>query len=765
MKKIFIISLSLFVFTLFSCSNSVDEADTEKETSVTVSGRVIFSEAADRSRTATSSFSEGNINWVLTAYSFDNRETPDTSKTYKPIGYEKGNYFKFVFPKNGTYLIEARGMLDNGVCAYGSEAVEITDNKSQSISVKALPQASAVLGNVRLAVNLDSALTPYIKKISVNWIGLEDRAVAVMTAMGFEREGNAAPSPEVEANIAKLEEWQGKRSSGAFNKDFSVSSGKALISLDGIFCGAHAVEISFIDNENRTVYKCKEMINVYSGFTTDSWHGSSKFISNGRFVLSKRTVLAYGVLTMNNYSPVLYTKNGNGYDISRDGQSLGSNLAINEFTFDSNGNVFYVKSFTTTEMTIATDKAGYESNNYTVDKEDQCNRYGILIDKATDDLYTYSYNFTPCSSSINDEAPEIIISKYEGFASNPINEFPSSDANFTINCTNVFGDNFRILCLTVYNGTFYIYGWNDYPRIAGGVISMRIRNKIAKATYESGTSVAAEELVSSISLPNSSAAGICSDMVYQDGYLYALYYEQFFNASDSEIAELACQGALLKIDASDGTLADYLGWPDENDYFNIDFSDNSNQNYALATQYDYSTEIDSIGNECFNYKAELVYTNNTRSSLLTLEKRYYDEAYFYNEPDSIISIHSVKDSKENSILFGPKKILAIKPKRLVIADNGVAFYTNDGIAAYKNKNRIVTVSTELDDFMIKSIENTSSVFEENITKPFVLNGSGFPDSFRGDNSLQGYYYNNTEQTWMNAATTSIGAYLCIPNID
>ena len=61
MKKIFIISLSLFVFTLFSCSNSVDEADTEKETSVTVSGRVIFSEAADNSRTATSSFSEGNI--------------------------------------------------------------------------------------------------------------------------------------------------------------------------------------------------------------------------------------------------------------------------------------------------------------------------------------------------------------------------------------------------------------------------------------------------------------------------------------------------------------------------------------------------------------------------------------------------------------------------------------------------------------------------------------------------------------------------------
>lgn len=746
MKKIFIIGLSLFVFTLFSCSNSVDETDTEKETSITVSGRVTFSEAADNSRTATSSFSEGNINWVLTAYSFDNRETPDTSKTYKPIGYEKGNYFKFVFPKNGTYLIEARGMLDNGVCAYGSEAVEITDNKSRSISVTALPQASAVLGNVRLTVNLDSAVAPYIKKVSVNWIGLEDRVTAVMTAMGFEREGNAAPSPEVEANIAKLEEWQGKCSAGAFNKDFSVSSGKALISLDGIFCGAHAVEISFIDNENRTVYKCKEMINVYSGFTTDSWHGSSKFISNGSFVLPKRTVIAYGVLTIPNYSPVLYSVSDSGYKIMRDEQTLTSNSDTNQFAFDSNGNVFVVTSTSTTDLTIVTDKPGCEGKNYYVYKEEECTKSGIIIDSVTNDLYTYNFNDSTSERGVK-------LYKYSEFDSST-EQWPSyDDEEITFDCTSYFNDLYQwgyfiIRSVTVHDGIIYVYASGENAEGNHNTLAKYENGSLSKIFYSENPVFPKFESDSPVSYGN------FTDMVYQDGYIYLLYNEKMINPDDGEIPNLLCHGGIARIKVSDGAL-ERCGWAyDSNALVKFNFSETSSDKFAIG-QYVWE------GSESHE---SYIYENESKNKALVLGKNYFKEEFF-EEWDDLIEMTQtmvVSDKKTDKCFCGPQRIIAVKPKKLVIADNGIAFYTTqDGIWAYKNKNRIVTV--ELDRFIIEDVKDAESAFSNKMNKMLLLSGSGY-SPLKAD-KVDGYYYDFVEQEWLLGKIRNQTGYLCIPNID
>lgn len=68
-----------------------------------------------------------------------------------------------------------------------------------------------------------------------------------------------------------------------------------------------------------------------------------------------------------------------------------------------------------------------------------------------------------------------------------------------------------------------------------------------------------------------------------------------------------------------------------------------------------------------------------------------DAVFSFPQPDS----PEAKDS-----FFCPKKIIGIKPKKLIIADDGVFLYTdNENNPLYKNVNRVVTV--DLDSFPIK----------------------------------------------------------------
>ena len=75
---------------------------------------------------------------------------------------------------------------------------------------------------------------------------------------------------------------------------------------------------------------------------------------------------------------------------------------------------------------------------------------------------------------------------------------------------------------------------------------------------------------------------------------------------------------------------------------------------------------------------------------------------------------------EDEDFYGPEKFIAIKPKKLVIADNGLAYYTDDNDAyRVKNLNRVVTV--DLETFALEVSEVDSSIkFASETT-----NGSGY----------------------------------------
>ena len=56
--------------------------------------------------------------------------------------------------------------------------------------------------------------------------------------------------------------------------------------------------------------------------------------------------------------------------------------------------------------------------------------------------------------------------------------------------------------------------------------------------------------------------------------------------------------------------------------------------------------------------------------------------------------------------YGPTRFIAVKPKKLVIADEGLAFYTDNELLRYKNVNRVVYV--DLENFAVEKIVTLDS---------------------------------------------------------
>ena len=72
------------------------------------------------------------------------------------------------------------------------------------------------------------------------------------------------------------------------------------------------------------------------------------------------------------------------------------------------------------------------------------------------------------------------------------------------------------------------------------------------------------------------------------------------------------------------------------------------------------------------------------------------------------------ESNLSSCFASPARFIAIKPKKLVISDDGLAFYTDAlGGLAYKNVDRVVTI--DLEKFAIESVKATSAQFERQLS--------------------------------------------------
>ncbi len=83
----------------------------------------------------------------------------------------------------------------------------------------------------------------------------------------------------------------------------------AFLQKSEISTGSYDAEITIYDNDEKVIYACKEIINVYSNLETDKWLGNSSYITNGKFVLDNENISNY--LLKESYTPyVLWNRKG-----------------------------------------------------------------------------------------------------------------------------------------------------------------------------------------------------------------------------------------------------------------------------------------------------------------------------------------------------------------------------------------------------------------------------------------------------------------------
>ena len=160
-----------------------------------------------------------------------------------------------------------------------------------------------------------------------------------------------------------------------------------------------------------------------------------------------------------------------------------------------------------------------------------------------------------------------------------------------------------------------------------------------------------------------------TDMLYQDGRLYLLYKEAFsWSGSPSPSpTTIGNRGAVIEVNLFDGSV----------------------RNTGLTTSALSNTEYKLQG-----YNNSLMYTDSACTTpyippeeILTNANVEYPDICFPNEGEKSF--------------YGPTRFIAVKPKKLVIADEGLTFYTDDELLRYKNVNRVVYV--DLENFAVEKI--------------------------------------------------------------
>ncbi len=507
----------------------------------------------------------------------------------------------------------------------------------------------------------------------------------------------------------------------------SFTSGESLIAQSNVPAGSYEVVFSFDDANGNTLYTCREAITVFSGFTTDTWLGTSPYMQDGTFTITDALIEGYGTEVVTTSKNVLYgtyseTTTVDGEDVITTGykyyltenaesdiSSLPATVTTsysdkNSFCFDSDGNLY--------ALDYDTQRGSYiiSSTKYTdsIAIEGITNLKGITIDQTSNILYAYYgmqgtfelYKFANFISGTDENRKEYTII---------CDSSSDKSIDFYTAMNEELGHDNAII--TIHGGILYgISQSNGGTRI----------DKMYKVDLSKETLVAEAVDLSKTSLSLSYNATY-TDILYQDGAVYILVREVFDTNS---------RGALLRYDVVFGTVKTLFGPSDNADLSAV----------KLYTYYDdkqcYSDK--ELENK-FNAPAKISKDGRDFSLLSTL--------YAPSPLSSTLS---------KEAFYGPVKFVAIKPRKLVIADDGIAFYTDtDGVLKYKNVNRIVTVDlenfaiTESIETKVKFEKDTSDMKEIGNAGTVFNNSTGFQDVFE---SLLGTVFYTEDKT-----STGIGS--------
>ena len=204
-----------------------------------------------------------------------------------------------------------------------------------------------------------------------------------------------------------------------------------------------------------------------------------------------------------------------------------------------------------------------------------------------------------------------------------------------------------------------------------GLFVFDINSVSQSATYVSYKSVKEFELntVLNISTAAESDSKIY-DILYQDGCVYMLYKEKITTTEQ----DFYSRGCVIKYD-----------------FFTKETSFIGLTTNCLAKNSGFKLKtLDS-------YDKKILYTESSCT------EQYLPEVYGDdNTPVSSAYVNLFFPAENEKSFYGPTKFIAVKPKQLVIADEGYYFYTdNENFLKFTNVNNVVLV--DLEDFSVGEI--------------------------------------------------------------
>lgn len=673
-NKIFIAGFAfLFALIFVGCSGDVDQPLMYSPDNGTyiVNGCISFGEnnAALSQRTATSSFSVDGLSWEIRVYKIDEKTD---SEAYKTFTADSDGKFSVTLDGKGKYDFMALLMKDEVVCASGHAELTIVGPVLDQLKITIKP-VEAGEGKINLEVSLDSSAAEKVNNVKVYFMG--------------------PVSPETSDDMVKID-FLNKLKSGIYNKTFSVSGGKAQIVYDNFFSGSYLAKLSFDDAAGNTLYSCEQVINVYPGFTTDTWYGSA---SDGQLTVSNSMINGYGAEIVPNFDKLLLWKHANWNEVDNmngdfyylvDENSAGSFIAptvpssISDPTFSDfvSASVFYTKFM-----------AGDSGSDFTF-FDAEGNSYLLLFTSQIDSgIYSTKKGGIFVSDSdlaLNeDEVIDFTIDLKNNVA------YSLKGGDFDVICrypdmissngANTDNEEIKLGCGNI--NSFVVYDGKAYALCKENDYIIRVFD-----TYD-------EEAIKpmikeySVNLNDSfiDALGtaMITDMLYQDGRLYLLYKETF--SWPSSATTIGNRGAVIEVNLFDGSV----------------------RNTGLTTSALSNTEYKLQG-----YNNSLMYTDEEcktpyipSEEILMNSSVQYPKICFPNEGEKSF--------------YGPTRFIAVKPKKLVIADEGLAFYTDDELLRYKNVNRVVYV--DLENFAVEKIVTLDSSVGLSENETSVLTSDSF----------------------------------------
>ena len=689
-KKTIAIVAAGIMIVFSGCSNLLGGGDSSQnnEKKYTVSGSINLGSALPSSvasalqsaessaRTATSSFSSASASAVWTVTAKQG-ETNVTGSVYQVAGVYKYN---LELPLSGEWLLHVKMTIGSSVILEGGASLFAVSGMSQVQDVLVSPVTSSGTGSVNLTIT-DGTASTLISRVS---------SKAVQNLHAIDSHGGNSVNTGI--------------------KEFTNK--KAAIVMNNVPAGRYEATLNFEDSAGNILYSCKETITVFSGFTTDTWLGEGSYLKKNvsgdiEFIISDDLIDGYGTQVVQSSPYVFCNYEGTLYMTEDDSavSSMSSMTSLNyrdSYCFDANGHYYVFSSL----GDIISNNEIVNGKSITLSQTYYSNYY--IIDSSKNILYSYYKNES-----------QLFLTKYPTLLSEG-----TESAETTKHCTIslesisviVSGEEttsspLPVKCI-INDDVIYIIARDSSSETPGSYIY--------HGTFDDG--------LTAKTLPASSAVALnfesleyselsITDVIYQDGKIY-IVFKDYRNLNNEN--EIRSRGGILVYDCLTNTInPTIIGWTNGH-IFNT-----SNPDTNLTLIDSIKTGVSFNGNVLYNsasYDDPALYTFNSSKS--------NGPSYCFYAPYDNLSTY----------FAGPEKIVAIKPKKLVIFDNGRAFYTDaDGVLKSKSVRRIVYVDLEslsILDSVDTDVQNASSYpnpgsancFEsvpEEATYYYLPNAAGF----------------------------------------